>query len=67
MNGYIIDCAFTVAFDPQFDPLVLATKEATYQAIKEAGVDVRLGGAGRDDRGDHQVEGGDDREHNLLG
>ena len=46
VNGYIIDCAFTVAFDPQFDPLVLATKEATYQAIKEAGMDVRLGELG---------------------
>ena len=46
VNGYIIDCAFTVAFDPQFDELVLASKEATYAGIKEAGVDARLGEIG---------------------
>ena len=29
MSGRIIDCAWTVAFDPQFDPLLNAVKEAT--------------------------------------
>ena len=29
VNGYIIDCAFTVAFNPKFDPLMTAVKEAT--------------------------------------
>ena len=46
VNGYIIDSAFTVAFDPQFDELVLASKEATYAGVKEAGVDARLGEIG---------------------
>ena len=30
MNGRIIDCAFTVAFNPQFEPLLTAVKDATY-------------------------------------
>ena len=44
--GYIIDSAFTIAFDPQFDELLLASKEATYAGIREAGVDARLGEIG---------------------
>ena len=44
--GYIIDCAFTIAFDPQFDPLLEATREATYKTIHNAGVDARLGELG---------------------
>ena len=44
--GYIIDCAFTVAFDPQFDPLLEATREATYRAVHCAGIDARLGELG---------------------
>lgn len=42
VNGYIIDCAFTVAFNPKFDPLMAAVKDATYTGIRAAGVDVRL-------------------------
>ena len=34
INGHIIDCAFTVAFNPIFDPLLLAVKEATNEGIK---------------------------------
>lgn len=34
VNGQIIDCAFTVAFNPQFDPLLNAVKEATNEGIK---------------------------------
>ena len=30
INGHIIDCAFTVAFNPKYDPLMTAVKEATY-------------------------------------
>ena len=30
VNGYIIDCAFTVAFNPRYDPLLAAVKDATY-------------------------------------
>ena len=44
--GYIIDSAFTVAFDPQFDELLRASQEATYAGIREAGVGARLGEIG---------------------
>eukprot|EP00698_Gefionella_okellyi_P005051 TRINITY_DN14643_c0_g1_i1.p1 TRINITY_DN14643_c0_g1~~TRINITY_DN14643_c0_g1_i1.p1 ORF type:complete len:430 (+),score=67.10 TRINITY_DN14643_c0_g1_i1:183-1292(+) len=42
INGHIIDCAWTVAFNPQFDPLVAAVKAATNAGIKAAGIDVQL-------------------------
>jgi len=42
INGRIIDSAFTVSFNPQFDPLLEASKEATNEGIKAAGIDVRL-------------------------
>ncbi|XP_047145975.1 uncharacterized protein LOC100199352 isoform X1 [Hydra vulgaris] len=42
INGRIIDCAFTVAFNPRYDNLLKAVKEATNTGIKEAGIDVRL-------------------------
>ncbi|KAL1933883.1 hypothetical protein VTP01DRAFT_7973 [Rhizomucor pusillus] len=42
VKGRIIDSAFTMHFNPKFDKLVEAAKEATYAGIKEAGIDVRL-------------------------
>ncbi|KAK8658665.1 hypothetical protein V6N13_036867 [Hibiscus sabdariffa] len=42
IDGYIVDCAFTVAFNPMYDPLLEASREATNTGIKEAGIDVRL-------------------------
>lgn len=42
IDGRIIDCAWTVAFNPKFDPLLFAVKEATEAGIKAAGIDVRL-------------------------
>ncbi|AGO13597.1 AaceriAGL283Wp [[Ashbya] aceris (nom. inval.)] len=42
VNGHIIDSAWTVTFDPQYDPLLEAVREATYTGIREAGIDVRL-------------------------
>ncbi|CAH2058063.1 unnamed protein product, partial [Thlaspi arvense] len=42
IDGHIVDSAFTVAFNPMFDPLLEASREATYTGIKEAGIDVRL-------------------------
>ncbi|WMV06918.1 hypothetical protein MTR67_000303 [Solanum verrucosum] len=42
LGGRIVDCAFTVAFNPMFDPLLEASREATNTGIKEAGIDVRL-------------------------
>ena len=46
IDGRIIDCAWTVAFDPKFDPLLEAAREATNEGIKTAGIDVRLGDIG---------------------
>ena len=42
INGRIIDCAFTVAFNPKYEKLMAAVKDATYTGIKESGIDVRL-------------------------
>ena len=41
-SGRIIDSAFTVAFDPQFDPLLMAVKEATETGLRVAGIDVQM-------------------------
>ncbi|KAL3680318.1 hypothetical protein R1sor_023274 [Riccia sorocarpa] len=46
IEGRIIDCAFTVAFNPVYDPLLKAVQEATNTGIREAGIDVRLGDIG---------------------
>ena len=42
IDGRIIDCAWTVAFDPQFDDLLAAVKAATDAGVRAAGIDVRL-------------------------
>lgn len=42
INGRIMDCAFTMTFDPKFDLFKEAVREATNTGIKEAGIDVRL-------------------------
>ena len=42
VNGRIIDCAFTLAFNPKYDKLLEAVKDATNTGIREAGIDVRL-------------------------
>ncbi|XP_053506338.1 methionine aminopeptidase 2 isoform X4 [Ictalurus furcatus] len=42
INGRIIDCAFTVTFNPKYDRLLEAVKDATDTGIKCAGIDVRL-------------------------
>ena len=42
INGKIIDSAFTVAFNPRYDPLLTAVKEATNTGVRESGIDVRL-------------------------
>lgn len=46
VNGYLIDSAFTVTFDPKFKPLLDAVKDATFTGIKTAGIDVRLSEVG---------------------
>ncbi|XP_065067179.1 methionine aminopeptidase 2-like [Rhopilema esculentum] len=47
INGRIVDCAFTVAFNPKYDNLLKAVKDATNTGIKEAGIDVRLCDVGK--------------------
>lgn len=42
VGGRLVDCAFTLAFDEKFDPLVQSTVDATNAGIKAAGVDARF-------------------------
>jgi methionyl aminopeptidase len=42
VNGQIIDSAFTLTFDPKYDRLLAAVKDATNTGVREAGIDVRL-------------------------
>ena len=42
INGRIIDCAFTLTFNPKYDKLVEAVRDATNTGIKVAGIDVQL-------------------------
>jgi methionyl aminopeptidase len=42
IDGYLIDSAFTIAFNPRYDPLLEAVKAATNEGIKSAGIDVTL-------------------------
>lgn len=42
INGHIIDCAWTVSFNPKYDKLLEAVKAATNAGVREAGIDVRL-------------------------
>ncbi|KAF2127232.1 methionine aminopeptidase 2-like protein [Dothidotthia symphoricarpi CBS 119687] len=46
VNGRILDSAFTLTFDPVYDNLVNACKDATNAGIKEAGIDVRMSDIG---------------------
>ncbi|XP_050342629.1 methionine aminopeptidase 2 [Nymphalis io] len=59
INGHIIDCAFTLHFNPRYDPLVKGVQEATEVGIKASGVDVRLcdvGAAVQEVMESHEVE-----------
>ncbi|KAF7550019.1 hypothetical protein G7Z17_g5997 [Cylindrodendrum hubeiense] len=42
INGWIVDSAFTMTFDPTYDDLLAAVKDATNTGIKTAGIDVRI-------------------------
>lgn len=42
VRGLLVDCAFTVSFNPVYDNLLQAVKDATNTGIREAGIDVRL-------------------------
>lgn len=42
INGHIIDCAWTMSFDPMHDTLMEAVKDATNTGVRTMGIDVRL-------------------------
>lgn len=42
VNGRILDSAFTMTFDPVYDNLLAAVKDATNTGVREAGIDVRM-------------------------
>lgn len=42
LNGRIVDSAFTVSFDPQYDNLLASVKDATNTGIRHAGIDARF-------------------------
>ncbi|KIW13365.1 methionine aminopeptidase, type II [Exophiala spinifera] len=42
INGWIVDSAFTMSFDPVYDNLLAAVKDATNTGVKTAGIDVRI-------------------------
>lgn len=46
LNGRIVDSAFTMAFESQYDNLLAAVKDATNTGIREAGIDVRMSDIG---------------------
>ncbi|EUC56604.1 methionine aminopeptidase [Rhizoctonia solani AG-3 Rhs1AP] len=46
VNGRICDSAFTLSFEPTYDALMNAVKDATNTGVREAGIDVRLGDIG---------------------
>ncbi|PRP74764.1 hypothetical protein PROFUN_06625 [Planoprotostelium fungivorum] len=46
VNGRIIDSAWTVAFNPKYDKLLEAVKDATNTGVRCAGIDARLGEIG---------------------
>ncbi|KAL6714920.1 Methionine aminopeptidase 2 [Lecanora helva] len=46
INGRIVDSAFTMTFNPVYDNLLAAVKDATNTGVREAGIDVRVGDIG---------------------
>ena len=42
VGGHIVDCAWTVAFEPKFDALLQATIDGTNAGIRASGVDARF-------------------------
>ncbi|KAL8418175.1 hypothetical protein RB594_001698 [Gaeumannomyces avenae] len=46
VGGRIVDSAFTLAWNPRYDQLLAAVKDATNTGVREAGIDARLGEIG---------------------
>lgn len=42
VNGRIVDSAFTMTWEPTYDRLLEAVKDATNAGVREAGIDVRM-------------------------
>ena len=42
VGGRIVDCAFTIAFNERYDPIIEATQAGTNTGVKEAGIDARF-------------------------
>ncbi|KAM5351106.1 hypothetical protein ACJ41O_003829 [Fusarium nematophilum] len=42
INGWIVDSAFTMSFDPTYDNLLAAVKDSTESGIRTSGIDVRI-------------------------
>lgn len=42
VGGRIVDCAFTIAFNPKYDPIIEASQDGTNTGIAAAGVDARF-------------------------
>jgi len=42
VGGRIVDCAFTIAFNPKYDTIIEASQEGTNAGIKAAGIDARF-------------------------
>jgi len=59
IKGRIIDCAWTLSFNPKFSPLLKGVQEATETGIKAAGIDARLcdvGAAIQEVMESHEIE-----------
>jgi len=46
VKGKILDSAFTLSWNPDYENLLTAVKEATNTGVREAGIDVRVGDIG---------------------
>lgn len=46
VGGRIVDSAFTIAFDPKYDPIIESTQAGTNTGLKEAGIDARFSDIG---------------------
>jgi methionyl aminopeptidase len=46
VKGRIVDSAFTISFNPDYEKLLEAVQAATETGVREAGIDVRLGEIG---------------------
>jgi len=42
VGGRIVDSAFTIAFNPKYDPIIKASQDGTNTGIKNAGIDARF-------------------------